>query len=314
MKVQNRTLLYDFLIWMVSLSKRLVFHSVEEFFSEDRDTLSSPYPTALLANHVSEQDVVSLSFVYRRLSPKIKMIIPAREDLLRPSFLQKEFTAKGFLGMVFAFIDFTRIIPMLIRYIGGVPIKRPFRDNARELLRSGELRDKVEAEWSMMVNEIRKGRNLFMFPEGVFNQDGYLGQVKKGAYYLKSKIPKLQFNSFTLTYDHLSFPKTKLCIQYGKPFSIEGDWSADKVIRFLADKLGENYVVSLGNLTSFILLQWKENTPLPKMKLIQLLEQMRAGLQKIAPKLAFTKEILNQIDVRSLDHLLALCEKKNISF
>ncbi|TGK79408.1 1-acyl-sn-glycerol-3-phosphate acyltransferase [Leptospira bourretii] len=291
MKPKKRTLVYDFLIKLVSLAKGTVFHSIEENFSGTEEHLESPYPTALLCNHVSEADVVSLSMVYPRLSPKIKMIIPAREDILLPGFLQKEFRSKGFLKWVFKFIDATKIIPFLLRYIGAVPIKRPFRDNARELIKSGELRDKVDSEWTDLVAHIKKGRNLFMFPEGTYSHDGFLNQVKRGAYYIKSKIDKLHFNSFTLTYDHLSYQKTKLYIKYGKPFEIHKELPADQVVKLVAEKLGKNYTVTLGNLTSYILLKFGKETKIKKHQLIELILKLKKQIESTFPEITIASEL-----------------------
>lgn len=291
MKPKKRTLVYDFLIKLVSLAKGTVFHSIEENFSGTEEHLASPYPTALLCNHVSEADVVSLSMVYPRLSPKIKMIIPAREDILLPGFLQKEFRSKGILKWVFKFIDATKIIPFLLRYIGAVPIKRPFRDNARELIKSGELRDKVDSEWTDLVDHIKKGRNLFMFPEGTYSHDGFLNQVKRGAYYIKSKIDKLHFNSFTLTYDHLSYQKTKLYIKYGKPFEIHKELPADQVVKLVAEKLGKNYTVTLGNLTSYILLKFGKETKIKKHQLIELILKLKKQIESTFPEITIASEL-----------------------
>lgn len=291
MKPKKHTVAYDLLIRLVSLGKGVVFHSVEENFSDKVDYFETPYPSALLSNHVSEADVVSLAMVYRRLQPKIKMIIPIREDMLQPRFLQKEFRSKGIIKWFFRFIDATRIIPILLRYIGASPIKRPFRDNARALLKAGELRDKVDSEWTDLVANIKRGRNLFMFPEGTFSHDGFLNQIKRGAYYIKSKIGSLHFNSFTLTYDHLSYQKTKLYIKYGKPFYIESDQTPDQVIRLVGEKLGNNYTVTLGNLTSFVLLKFGKETKIRKDQLIEILIKIKKQIESRFPEITVASEL-----------------------
>ncbi|PJZ86323.1 lysophospholipid acyltransferase family protein [Leptospira harrisiae] len=303
MKPKKRTLVYDFLIKLVSLAKGTVFHSIEENFSGAEEHLESPYPTALLCNHVSEADVVSLSMVYPRLKPKIKMIIPAREDILQPGFLQKEFRSKGILKWIFQFIDAIQIIPILLRYIGAAPIKRPFRDNARALIKSGELRDKVDSEWTDLVAHIKKGRNLFMFPEGTYSHDGFLNQVKRGAYYIKSKIDKLHFNSFTLTYDHLSYQKTKLYIKYGKPFEIQKDLSADQVVKLVAEKLGKNYTVTIGNLTSFILLKFGKETNIKKHQLLELILKLKKQIEDKFPEITIASELKKETIQNQLESI-----------
>ncbi|MGV3665418.1 MAG: 1-acyl-sn-glycerol-3-phosphate acyltransferase [Leptospira bouyouniensis] len=311
MKPKKHTIPYDFLIKLVSLAKGLVFHSIEENFHENEE-LESPYPTALLCNHVSEADVVSLSMVYPRLKPKIKMIIPAREDILLPGFLQKEFRAKGILKWIFKFIDATNIIPILLRYIGAVPIKRPFRDNARELIKKGELRDKVDSEWTDLVEHIRKGRNLFMFPEGTYNHDGFLNQVKRGAYYIKSKIDKLHFNSFTLTYDHLSYQKTKLYIKYGRPFEIQKDMSGDQVVKLVAETLGKNYTVTIANLTSFVLLKLEKESKIKKQQLIDLLLHLKNQIEIKFPEITLASELRKEVFHSQLELVFAKLKKVNL--
>lgn len=291
MKPKKRTVPYDFLIKLVSFAKGLVFHSIEENFTDTDEHLETPYPSALLCNHVSEADIVSLSMVYPRLKPKIKMIIPAREDILQSGFLQKEFRAKGIIKWIFRFIDATKIIPVLLRYIGAVPIKRPFRDNARELIKKGELRDKVDSEWTELVASIKKGRNLFMFPEGTYNHDGFLNQIKRGAYYIKSKIDSLHFNSFTLTYDHLSYKKTKLYIKYGKPFQFDSDLTADQVVRLVGEKLGQNYTVTLGNLTSYVLLKFGKETKIKKHQVADLVLKFKKQIELVFPEITIASEL-----------------------
>lgn len=291
MKPKKRTVPYDFLIKLVSFAKGLVFHSIEENFTDTDEHLETPYPSALLCNHVSEADIVSLSMVYPRLKPKIKMIIPAREDILQSGFLQKEFRAKGIIKWIFRFVDATKIIPVLLRYIGAVPIKRPFRDNARELIKKGELRDKVDSEWTELVASIKKGRNLFMFPEGTYNHDGFLNQIKRGAYYIKSKIDSLHFNSFTLTYDHLSYKKTKLYIKYGKPFQFDSDLTADQVVRLVGEKLGQNYTVTLGNLTSYVLLKFGKETKIKKHQVADLVLKFKKQIELVFPEITIASEL-----------------------
>ncbi|TGL66378.1 1-acyl-sn-glycerol-3-phosphate acyltransferase [Leptospira jelokensis] len=311
MKPKKHTVPYDFLIKLVSFARGLVFHSIEENFPE-KEELEAPYPSALLCNHVSEADVVSLAMVYPRLNPKIKMIIPAREDILKRGFLQKEFRAKGILKWIFKLIDASNIIPVLLRYIGAVPIKRPFRDNARELLKKGELRDKVDSEWTDLVAHIRKGRNLFMFPEGTYNHDGFLNQVKRGAYYIKSKIDKLHFNSFTLTYDHLSYQKTKLYIKYGRPFEIPSEMPADKVVKLVADTLGKHYTVTLGNLTSYVLLKLERETQIRKQQLMQMLFQVKSQLEKHFPEITIASELRKETIQTQLELIFQKLKKVNL--
>lgn len=304
MKIKHHTIAYDVLIRFVSFAKGITFHSVEENFTEGLQELETPYPSAILGNHVSEADIVALSLVYRRLNPKIKMIIPTREDILKPGFLNKEFRAKGILKWVFGLIDGSRLIPILMRYIGCVPVKRPFRDNSRELIKKGELRDQVDAEWTNLVTNIKRGKNLFMFPEGTYNQDGFLNQIKKGAYYLKTKIDTLHFNCFTLTYDSLSYKKSKLYIKYGKAFQLDPEKPVETITGIVKSKLGENYTITLGNLASFVLLKLGKETQLKKEKFINIIDSLRAQIQAQLPQASLASELSKSHFHSQLDTLL----------
>ncbi|MGQ2872790.1 1-acyl-sn-glycerol-3-phosphate acyltransferase, partial [Leptospira santarosai] len=196
---------YDRLIDLVYKTRGILFDSIDEYFSENNHdrVLNANYPTVIIGNHVEEGDVSALAVIYRAIRPKIKFAVPAREDILKKNFLVKEFQPKGALKLIFGLIDKTNLIPVLLRYIGCFPVKRPFRDNARELLKSGELRNMVDQEWNVLVERVTSGRNLFLFPEGTFNQDGYLNQIKRGVYFIRTKIKDVRFISFTLTYDYI---------------------------------------------------------------------------------------------------------------
>ncbi|BDA79230.1 acyltransferase [Leptospira kobayashii] len=295
------TLPYDFLINLVYKSRGLIFHSIEEHFSDEGDSFASPYPSALIANHVSEADISALSAVYRRLSPRVKVIIPAREDILKKDFLQKEFRTKGILKLILTAIDKSHIIPFLLNYIGCAPIKRPFRDNARDLMKKGELRETVEAEWSFLVSKIKDGRNLFMFPEGTYNHDGYLNQIRKGAYYLKSKIGNLQFNSFTFTYDSISTDKSTLHISYGNPFSLEEGMDADTVTQLVEEKLGSGYVLTTGNLLSYILFKLENQVKTSTEKLNLVLNDFNDRITKEYPGLKKGSSLRKNFSRQGLD-------------
>ncbi len=300
------TFAYGQMINLVYIASKMKFGSVEEHFPEgaSEKSLASVYPTALLANHVSEADILALSIVYRRLSPQIKMTIPTREDLLRNDFLRKEFRAKGLLKLIFSLIDKSGIIPAYMSFIGCVPIKRPFRDNSRDLLKKGELRDAVDADWSSLVETIEKGKNLFMFPEGTFNHDGFLNQIKKGVFYLKSKVTEIQFNSFNLTYDSLSFKKTKLHISYGSPFAIGKEETSDQVTKIVQDKLGEGYTITLGNLFSYLLFKLEENSLLSIESLNQRIIIMRDKILTEYSALRIGSELRKYSGIKDLDQIL----------
>ncbi|XDD52309.1 1-acyl-sn-glycerol-3-phosphate acyltransferase [Leptospira sp. WS92.C1] len=273
---------YDWLINLVYRTRGILFDSIEEYFEEsNRDKiLYAPYPTVLIGNHVGEGDIFGLAAIHRMVQPKIKFAIPVREDILKKDFLVKEFRPKGSLKLIFKLIDKTNIIPILLAYIGSFPIKRPFRDNARELLKKGELRDLVDQEWNTLVDRVRSGRNLFMFPEGTFNHDGYLNQIKKGVYFIRTKIKDVHFISFTLTYDYISSKKTQLHISYGDNFEISETAESDQVANIVKERLGKNYVATSGNLLSAILLQLGTETGVGKEILFKRLQNFAEEIRK----------------------------------
>ncbi|MDV6236331.1 1-acyl-sn-glycerol-3-phosphate acyltransferase [Leptospira ellisii] len=273
---------YDWLIGLVYRTRGILFDSIEEYFSDSNrnQILRAPYPTVIIGNHVEEGDVPALAAIHRTVHPKIKFAIPAREDILQRNFLVKEFRPKGTLKFIFHLIDKSNVIPVFLNYIGCFPVKRPFRDNARELLKKGELRNMVDQEWSALVERVRSGRNLFMFPEGTFNHDGYLNQIKKGVYFIRTKIRDVHFISFTLTYDYLSAKKTQLHIAYGDNFDISEKAESDEVANIVKERLGKNYVATSGNLLSAILLQLGSETSVGKETLLKRLQNAAEELRK----------------------------------
>ncbi len=300
-EIKHATLAYNLLISLVEKTGNLFFSEVEEHFLHDSKSLISPYPTAILGNHVSEMDIAALAVVYKQLSPQIKMTIPAREDLMGKNFLTKEFRTKGIAKLLLKLIDKSNLIPILLAYIGCMPIKRPFRDNTRELIKKGELRDTVDAEWNTLVENIDKGRNLFMFPEGTYNQDGYLNQIKKGVFYLKNKVEDIHFNSFNLTYDSLSFKKAKLHITYGTPFKIPKEDSSDAVIKTLQEKLGGTYAITLGNLISYMLLRFEESSQSSIEKFGQMLVSFKNQILDSHPELKLGSELKKLSDTKPIE-------------
>jgi hypothetical protein len=140
-----------------------------------------------------------------------------------------------------------------------------------------------------------------MFPEGTYNQDGYLNQIKKGAYYIKTKIETLHFNCFTLTYDSLSYKKSKLYIKYGKAFQLDPTEPVEKITGIVRDILGENYTVTLGNLVSFTLLKFQKETKIKKDQLMVVLFKLKDQIQAKLPHVSIaselkTENIQNQIE------------------
>ncbi|GBF48780.1 acyltransferase [Leptospira ryugenii] len=310
--IKHATVPYNVLIRFVQASGALFFSDVEEHYLHESESLISPYPTAIIGNHVSEIDIPSLAIVYRKLNPKIKMTIPAREDIMRKDFLTKEFRTKGLTKLLLKGIDKSGMIPFLLAYIGCMPIKRPFRDNSRELIKKGELRETVDSEWNTLVTNIDLGRNLFMFPEGTYSQDGFLNQIKRGVFYLKSKVPTIHFNYFNLTYDTLSFKKSKLHITYGLPFQIREEESPDAVAKLVEDKLGKAFVLTLGNILSYTLLKFEEGTVIPLENLRKQIATLRDRILENHPELKMGSELKKFSDLTFLKTALQKIEKAKL--
>jgi len=303
-EIKHATLSYNLLISLVEKTGNLFFSEVEEHFLHKSEKLITPYPTAIIGNHVSEIDIAALAIVYKRLSPQIKMTIPAREDIMRRDFLSKEFRSKGLLKLVLKLIDKSNMIPLLLGYIGCMPIKRPFRDNSRDLLKKGELRETVDAEWNTLVQNIDLGRNLFMFPEGTYNQDGFLNQIKKGVFYLKSKVDDIHFNYFNLTYDSISYKKSKLHITYGEPFYLNKDDTSDTVTKIIEQKLGGSYVITLGNLMSYYLLKLEESSSISLENFLKHLIGFKDQIIEKHSQLKLGSELVKLRELKTLENAL----------
>ena len=123
--------------------------------------------------------------------------------MLEPDFLVKEFAPKGLTRFILWMIDKSRIIKILLVYIGGIGVKRAFRDDARKLLKQGELRDIVDSQWDKLADGALNGRNLFLFPEGKFSENGNLESIKRGTYLIFQRIANASYNYFNFTYDYI---------------------------------------------------------------------------------------------------------------
>ncbi|EQA46472.1 acyltransferase [Leptospira broomii serovar Hurstbridge str. 5399] len=303
---------YSWMIDLVYKARGFAFDSFEEHFPNGKSDgqLDAPYPSVLMANHVSEADVPALAAVYRHVFPKIKFAIPAREDMLGKGFLVNELRPKGIMKVILGLIDKSMIIPKFMDYIGCVPIKRPFRDNTRELLKKGELRDMVEQEWSYLSEKIAQGRTLFLFPEGTFNHDGYMNQIKKGVYFLRSKFKGLHFNSFTFTYDYFSSKKAELHIGYGQPFPIPEEASADEVAGIVKEKLGNGYTVTAGNLASYLLLKCEGKARESKTKLFSALKALAETIRSKHPEIYISQKFSGEHLMSAFESFLGKAKEK----
>ncbi|TGM98228.1 1-acyl-sn-glycerol-3-phosphate acyltransferase [Leptospira yasudae] len=297
---------YDWLISLVYRTRGILFDSIDEYFSENNHDriLRAQYPTVIIGNHVEEGDVPALAAIHRVIQPKIKFAIPAREDILKKHFLVKEFRPKGTLKFIFGFVDRTNLIPVFLRYIGCFPVKRPFRDNARELLKSGELRNMVDQEWNTLVERVNSGRNLFMFPEGTFNHDGYLNQIKKGVYFIRTKIKDVHFISFTLTYDYISAKKTQLHIAYGENFDVSESANSDEVANIVKERLGKNYVATTGNLLSMILMRLSSEAAIGKDVLFKRLQSFASEVKKKGKEIHVSGKLFGSHLEDAFQHIL----------
>ncbi|PJZ48560.1 1-acyl-sn-glycerol-3-phosphate acyltransferase [Leptospira saintgironsiae] len=302
---------YSFMIRIVFKARGILFDGFEEHFpaNNPKKILEAPYPSILMANHVWEGDVPALAAVYPHIHPSIKFAIPAREDILGKDFLVKEFKPKGLLKLFFLLIDKSGMIPKYLDYIGCVPIKRPFRDNARELLKKGLLRDMVDQEWGYLSDRISEGRNLFLFPEGVFNQDGYMAQVKKGVYFLRTKFKNLNFTSFTLTYDYFSSKKSELHIGYGEQFPIPENADADQVTGIVKEKLGSGYTITAGNLASYMVLKFEGKAKESKEKLFSLLLSLAEKIKSSHPEIYISEKFKTDALKHAFDSFLEKAKK-----
>lgn len=201
-------------------------------------------------------------------------------------------------------IDKTNLIPIFLKYIGCFPVKRSFRDNARELLKSGELRNMVDQEWSSLIERVSSGRNLFLFPEGTYNHDGYLNQIKKRVYFIRTKIKDVHFISFTLTYDYISAKKTQLHIAYGENFEIPENINSDEVINIVKKRLGKNYVVTPGNLLSMILMRLSTQATIGKEVLFKQLQNFATEIKKRGKEIHVSEKLFSSHSEDTFQNIL----------
>lgn len=250
------TLLYRVLIKVVSYTTGLMFHSVHKYFKTENAFVNAPHPTILIANHVMEQDIVALSHVYPHIPERIKFCFAMRQDIVEPNFLLREFEPpKGLIRFILWLIDKSQIIKILLVYIGGIPVKRAFRDDARKLLKQGELRDIVDSQWDQLAEGVNKGRNLFLFPEGKFSETGHLDPIKRGTYFIFKRIPNVSYNYFNFTYDYITEKKPVLHIGFGENRRFPQEADEFGVADEIKARLGNNYVLTPGNVFSYFLFQ-----------------------------------------------------------
>ncbi len=254
MKTPKSSFIYTFTIYLVSLTTKLAFKNVYRYFKNPVGKMDISFPSVIIANHVSETDIIALSHVFPRLNPSCQFHFAMRQDIVEPDFLVKEFSPTGFLKWILFLIDKTKIIRFLLLYIGGIGVKRPFRDDARKLMRDGELRNIVDAQWDSLADGCKKGRNLFLFPEGKFSQTGNLESIRKGVSILSEKIPNLNCTYVNFTYDYLQDGNPDLHIVFGEMNSLK-NLNEKEIADLIKEKLINHYAITSGNFFSYFLFQ-----------------------------------------------------------
>ena len=255
-----------------------MFHSVHQYFKTPEKILSVPHPTVLLANHVSEEDIVALSHVYPNIPEKNKFCFAMRQDIVEPDFLVKEFEPKGLIKFILWLIDKSKIIKILLIYIGGIGVKRAFRDDARKLLKQGELRDLVDSQWDKLADGVLKGTNLFLFPEGKFSETGNLDPIKRGTFLIFQRIPNVSYNYVNFTYDFITERKPILHICYGEISKFPANADEYILANDIKNKIGNNYILTPGNVFSFFLFREDLKTGISE---IELAKKLSKFIEKI---------------------------------
>ncbi len=255
-KIQKYGLFPELILNSVFIASKFIFKKVSyHFLNEKWKPLNLPYPTVYFANHVTELDIAGLATVHRIIEkPRIKYTIPIREDLIQKNFLIKEFRPKGFMKYFLHLIDLSGMLPQLFKIVGAVPVKRPFRDNARAMIKDGSMRDQVDKDWQILSENIDLGKNVVVFPEGVFSDDGFLKVIKNGIAHLTEKKPGLNYFYFNFTYDFLTEPKPCLYIGFGELFKMPDSIAKEEITAIVKDRLSSVYVVTPANLTSYFIL------------------------------------------------------------
>ncbi|MCC6275729.1 MAG: hypothetical protein IT569_07715, partial [Leptospiraceae bacterium] len=197
------------------------------------------------------------------------------------------------------------------KYVGAIPVARPFRDDSKELLRAGKLRDIVNEQWEILLQGIRQGRKLFLFPEGTFTNDGSIGQIRKGIFFLQEKISDLNLFPLTLTYDYLSEKKPIVHVGYGKIFRLKPGMNEQEVAIELRRILNLTFTLTPANLFSFAILTEEFKSGIGRHFLFYKMKKMAEDLER-NQILYISRELL----IKSYDELFAdiLANAKNTGF
>ena len=281
-KIQKNSLIQKLVLYGSSLFNKYVFESVYHYFP-DKEEIHQPHPTIILCNHVDHRDVVALTSFFKYTVENIRYTVPVRADIMQANFLQKEYKPKGFKKLVLGLIDATRIIPALFHIIGAVPVKRPFRDNSRELVKVGSFKEEVEKDWLLLADNVNAGRNLVLFPEGTLSQNGDIRTIRNGISILLNTVSLPKLYVITLTYDFLLAKKPTLHVNHSVSFVIQEKISKEDLSSLLCKKLREGFIITPGNLFSYLLF----------------LDQLKLGI-----KIESFKEMINQY--------ISILQKSNI--
>ena len=226
---------------------------MEVYTPTKANRIPSNFPNIFLGNHVVELDVAVLCRLYNYMQPACTFAFPVREDIVQKHFLRKAFHTKGVKKFLFSLLDFSNMIPFFIKYTGGIPVKRPFRANSRELLKEGKLRDMVAEQWSLLAEQAVLGSNIFLFPEGKLSYDGWVNPILRGMYSLRDKIPGVKYTPFTMTYDFLTYGKPKVHLGFGETVPFSSDLTEKEFSLFFRNILGNLFVLTPGNLFAYLL-------------------------------------------------------------
>jgi len=234
------------------LSRYFLLSKIHVYSKNKQPSIEIKYPSIIVSNHVSPLDVTVLAYLSRFVETTTEYTVPAREDILKPNFLVKEFKPKGGLKFLLKFLDFANIVPFLLNFVSAIPVKRPFRDDARQLLKTGELRRHIDQNWEVITKGILFGKNLFMFPEGTYTDDGYVNSLRRGINLVREKIKGLYLNHVCLSYDYLSFSKPDVHATLGNLEPLATNLNDEELSKYIRDSIAKDMVLHHGNLLSLI--------------------------------------------------------------
>lgn len=220
---------------------------IHHHLNDNNQIIPTDYPSILFANHVYTWDFFPLASIYSRTNPKVRVCAPIRGDIHDSKFLEKEFRPNELILPLIRILDSQKLVSRLFSTLDIVPVTRPFRDNYKELVRSGEFEKAIERDWENLANKIKEGDNLFLFPEGGFTLDGSIRPIKAGVYRLLQHVGQISFYFVNLTFDFISKEKPTCHINYGYRFTTSSSPSSVEVTNLMQKALEESFTLTLGN-------------------------------------------------------------------